>query len=96
MVTCAICSQPHVTCGPAGVTIPVAFDHAPTREPYTMADLKEYRYTVNGVSTTGMLNEQDAKALGAELVTAATDTPEVKARPAVDNAARVAPHNKGR
>lgn len=38
-----------------------------------MADLKEYRYIVNGVPTTGMLDEHDAARLNATPVTAAAD-----------------------
>lgn len=61
-----------------------------------MADLKEYRYVINGVTTTAMLNEHDAKALGATLVTADTaDAAPSKARPEVSTAARSVP-NKAR
>lgn len=71
-----------------------------------MAELKEYSYVVNGVATTGMLNEHDATAMGAVLVTkskaapvAATPVvpvhPDVKARTDVHTAARTVP-NKGR
>lgn len=67
-----------------------------------MSELREYRYVVNGVVTTAMLNEQDAARLKATPVSnaadsaGATDTAAVtsKARE-VPNAARVAP-NKGR
>lgn len=96
MVVCAICSQPHATCGPVSGTTLVDFDTAPRREPYTMADLKEYTYTVNGHVTTGMLDEHDAKALGASLVAPREPSHAViKARPDVHTAARTVP-NKGR
>lgn len=100
MVVCAVCSQPHVTCGPvSGTAIVTDLNTAPRREPYAMADLKEYTYTVNGQVTTGMLDEHDAKALGAVLVTASSHAApshaDVKARPDVHTAARTVP-NKGR
>lgn len=61
-----------------------------------MADLKEYRYTVNGVTTTALLNDHDAKALGAVLVAEVHRVDvDAKARTDVHTAARAA-SNKAR
>lgn len=96
---CPICAQPHAACGPVGAAVAVDPLTADTREPYTMADLKEYQYVVNGLVTTAMLTEADAKALGATPVTTdtagASDTVTTKARPEVSTAARSVP-NKAR
>ena len=67
---------------------------------YTMSDLRKYRATINGTEATVMLNEADAKALGAVPVDgpapepAATPGAEVKADQP-QNKARTA-ENKGR
>jgi hypothetical protein len=65
-----------------------------------MAELQEYRYVVNGMTITALLDEQDAKRLNAVPVTldsaGASDVVTIagKARTA-SNAART-PTNKGR
>jgi hypothetical protein len=67
-----------------------------------MAMLKEYRITINGISTTAMLDEHDAKRLGGVEVKPTPAKPTVvppafaeKARTDVQNASRSAP-NKAR
>jgi hypothetical protein len=102
-VSCPICAQPHVACGPAAPVEPVDLPTASHGEPYTMADLKEYRYTVNGQEITALLTEKDAARLNAVLVEPAepatvkaqTDVPNT-ARSTVPNAARPGPPNKAR
>jgi hypothetical protein len=63
-----------------------------------MADLKEYRYVVNGIPTTAMLSEHDAELLGAVPVDsepAPTRDVHAKARTHVPNMSRH-PANKER
>lgn len=67
-MTCPICGAPHSTCGPAARSTPVTISDLSRAPRYTGADLRRYRYELNGMEATGMLNPHDAARLGAVLV----------------------------
>lgn len=61
-----------------------------------MAELREYRVTLNGVDSTMLLSDKDAKRMGAvpiEAMPAAEAVPVAKSRPVLTTSR--APHNKG-
>lgn len=93
---CAVCGQPHETCGPAGTALaPVtSFDDVPTSQGDNMGELREYMYVTNGVTTTAMLSEQDAARLGAVIVAEPAEAPEAKSRTVADKSRTV--QDKGR
>jgi hypothetical protein len=62
---CPICGAPHATCGGPTSAAPLSLTDLPNRGRYTVDDLREYRYTLNGMPTTGMLTAHDAELLGA-------------------------------
>jgi hypothetical protein len=88
---CPVCSAPHCACGNGETRYP-PFDIIPTiKEVAAVGELRRYDVTLNGVTTTMLLNEVDAKAYGAAARPTAGGEPKSasKAKP-VPNKARPA------